>query len=66
MGDLYSFSTPTSSWIAEAGNYTVRFGNAQETLISGSFKLPEEVVVEKVNKVLVPKVQIKEMKSKLD
>jgi beta-glucosidase len=64
--DLASFSTPTSSWIAEAGNYTVKFGNAQETLVSGSFKLPKEVVVEKVNKLLVPEVQINEMKSKLD
>ncbi len=62
--DLASFSTPTSSWIAEAGNYTVKFGNAQETLVSGSFKLPKEVEVEKVNKVLVPEVQINEMKSK--
>ncbi len=64
--DLASFSTPTSSWIAEAGNYTVKFGNAQETLVSGSFNLPEEVVVEKVNKVLVPEVQINELKSELD
>ena len=62
--DLASFSTPASSWIAEAGNYSVRFGNAQETLVSGSFNLPEEVVVEKVNKVLVPEVQIEELKSK--
>jgi beta-glucosidase len=64
--DLASFSTSTSSWIAEAGDYTVKFGNAQETLVSGSFKLPKEVVVEKVNKLLVPEVQINELKSKLD
>jgi len=32
--DLSSFSTPTSSLIAEAGDYTVKFGDAQETLVS--------------------------------
>ena len=62
--DLASFDTSTSAWIAEAGDYTVRFGNAQETLVSDSFKLPKEVVVEKVNKLLVPEVQINELKSK--
>jgi beta-glucosidase len=64
--DLASFSTPASSWIAEAGIYTLKFGNAQETLVSGSFKLRKEVVVEKVNKVLVPRVQINELTSKSD
>lgn len=60
--DLASFNTISSSWIADAGDYTVKFGNAQETFISGNFKLPKEVVVEKVNKVLVPKLAITEMK----
>lgn len=60
--DLASFHTPSSSWIAEAGDYTVKFGNAQETLLSGNFKLAKEVVVEKVNKVMVPKIAINELK----
>jgi beta-glucosidase len=64
--DLASFHTSESAWIAEAGTYAVKFGNAQETLLSGSFILPEEVVVEQVHKVLVPQVQIKELKSKSD
>jgi beta-glucosidase len=60
--DLASFSTASSSWIAEAGDYTVKFGNAMQAQVSASFKLPKEVVVEKVNKVIVPKVTINEQK----
>jgi hypothetical protein len=33
-----------------------------QALVSGSFKLPKELVVEKVNKVIVPKVVINEQK----
>ncbi len=64
--DLASFVTATSSWTAEAGDYTVRIGNSQQTLLSGTFKLPKEAVIEKVNKVLVPKVVINEVKLPLN
>lgn len=64
--DLASFVTASSSWTAEAGDYTVRIGNSQQTLLSGIFKLPKEVVTEKVNKVLAPKVVIKELKRPLN
>lgn len=40
--DLASFNTAKSSWIADAGNYLVRIGDAQETYVFGSFKLPKE------------------------
>jgi beta-glucosidase len=60
--DLASFHTNSSSWIAEAGDYTVKIGTAQQAIVSASFKLPKEVVVEKVNKVLAPKQQINELK----
>jgi beta-glucosidase len=60
--DLASFNTAMSAWTAEAGEYIVKFGNAMQTLISASFKLPKEVMVEKVNKVIVPKVTINEQK----
>jgi beta-glucosidase len=60
--DLASFNTALSAWTAEAGEYTVKFGNAMQAMVSGSFKLPKEVVVEKVNKVIVPKVVINEQK----
>jgi beta-glucosidase len=60
--DLASFHTNSSAWIAEAGDYTVKIGTAQQAIASTSFKLPKEVVVEKVNKVLVLKQQINELK----
>jgi beta-glucosidase len=60
--DLASFHTASSSWIAEAGDYTVKFGNAQDVFLSANFKVPNEVVVEKVNKVIVPKLAINELK----
>lgn len=60
--DLASFHTAAGAWIAEAGEYKVKFGDAQSQIVSGSFKLPNEVLVEKVNKVLVPKVPINELK----
>ena len=60
--DLASFNTSTSAWVTEAGEYTVKFGNAEQTFASASFKFAKDVVGEKVNKVLVPKVAINELK----
>jgi len=60
--ELSSFNTEASAFIAEAGDYTIKFGHAEAALLSGSFKLPNDVVVEKVNKVLVPKMTIKELR----
>ena len=59
---LASFQTNTGAWIAEAGNYTIKFGNAENTITSASFKLSKELEVEKVNKALVPKTNITELK----
>jgi beta-glucosidase len=63
--DLASFNTATSSWVTEAGEYTVKFGNAEQTVASASFRVAKEVVGEKVNKVLVPKVTINELKKEV-
>jgi beta-glucosidase len=60
--DLTSFDTKTSSWIAEAGNYTVRVGTSEKTIQAGTFKLAKDIVTEKVNKVLVPIEPILELK----
>ncbi len=60
--DLSSFDTPSSSFVADAGTYGIYIGNAQQATVSASFQLAKEVVVEKVNKVLVPKVVINEKK----
>ena len=60
--DLASFHTSVSAWVAEAGEYSIHLGNAQQVISSATFKLPNEVMVEKVNKVLVPKIPINELK----
>jgi beta-glucosidase len=60
--ELASFHTAAGAWVADAGDYTVHIGNAQQTIASANFKLSKEIVVEKVNKVLVPKVAINELK----
>jgi beta-glucosidase len=62
--DLASFDTNRESWVAEPGSYTVKIGassiNIKQT---AGFELAKEIVVEKDHKVLVPQVQINEMKS---
>jgi beta-glucosidase len=61
--DLASFDTNSTSWIAEAGKYIVKIGSSSLNIKqTGSFQLAKELVVEKCNKVLVPKVQINELK----
>ena len=60
--DLASFNSSTSTWVTEAGEYSVKFGNAQEVYASASFVVPKEIIGEKVNKVLVPKIAINELK----
>lgn len=61
--ELASFDTNSTSWIAEAGKYTVRIGasslNIKQT---ATFNLAKELVVEKCYKILVPKVEINELK----
>ncbi len=61
--DLASFDTNSTSWIAEAGKYEVKVG-ASSTAIkqTASFQLPAELVVEKCHKVLIPLVEINELK----
>lgn len=61
--DLASFDTNTTSWIAEAGNYTVKIGASSRDIKSkAGFNLAKDIVTEKVHKVIVPQVEIKEYK----
>lgn len=61
--DLASFDTSSSSWIAEAGKYTVKIGASSLNIKSAaSFNLPKELVVEKDHKALTPQVTINELK----
>ena len=60
-GDLSSFDTKSASWIAEAGEYTVKIGaSSSDIKQSASFKLKKDLVVEKDHNVLVPQVAIPE------
>jgi beta-glucosidase len=61
--DLSSFDTQSSSWIAEAGKYIVKFGSSPEKIyLSATFGLKNDIVVEKDNKALLPSVNIDELK----
>ena len=61
--DLASFDTNSTSWVAEAGKYIVKIGSSSLNIKqTGSFQLAKELVVEKCNKVLVPNIQINELK----
>lgn len=61
--DLASFYTDQSAWIAEAGNYTVKIAASSDNIkTTKDFTLAKDIVVEKVNKVLVPQVNIHELK----
>ena len=61
--DLASFNTASTSWVADAGNYTIKIGasslNIKQT---ASFTLAKDVIVQKVHKVLAPQVQITKLK----
>ncbi len=61
--ELASFDSKTSSWIAEAVNYIVRVDTSEKTIQSTGFKRAKDVVIEKVNKVLLPKEPINELRS---
>jgi beta-glucosidase len=59
--DLSSFDTKSASWIAEAGNYTVKIAaSSTDIKQSADFQLKKDLVVEKDHNVLVPKVEIPE------
>lgn len=62
--DLASFDTSQSAWISEAGKYTVKIGSSSEDiLLSRPFRLAKDIVVERVHKVLVPPVEIDELRN---
>ena len=53
--DLASFDTQSTSWIAEAGNYTVKIGSSSRNFIrKAGFALARDIVVEKDHRVLAP------------
>ena len=62
--DLASFNTAASAWIADAGKYEVKIGaSSEEIKLAKAFTLSKTATVEKVNKALVPQVDINELKA---
>lgn len=61
-GDLASFDTAKASWIADAGSYTARIGNAADTKLSKEFKLDNTITVEKTTNALAPVQKVNELK----
>jgi beta-glucosidase len=61
--DLASFDTPSSSWVAEAGQYTVQVGASSRNIkLKETFTLDNERVVKKVSKALTPPTEINTLK----
>jgi len=61
--ELASFNTPSSSWDAEAGNYTVKIGaSSKDIRLNNSFFLSKNLVVKKESVALAPTEKINEIK----
>jgi beta-glucosidase len=59
---LASFWSGISAWVADKGDYEVRIGaSSKDIRLKKTFKLPEELVVEKVHDVLYPNFMLKEL-----
>jgi len=57
--DLSSFDTASSSWLAEAGEYTIKADASSKNIKqTTSFRLSEDIIVKKVNKALSPQQEI--------
>ncbi|WP_460583927.1 glycoside hydrolase family 3 C-terminal domain-containing protein [Hymenobacter arcticus] len=62
--DLASFDTPSSSWVAAAGTYTVRVGASSRAIKQqATFQLPAAQVVMKSRPLLVPKQPLTDLKA---
>jgi beta-glucosidase len=61
--DLASFNTATSSWVADAGTYTMKVG-ASSQAIKGqmALQLPKAVVTEKSRPLLVPQQPLNDLR----
>jgi beta-glucosidase len=61
--ELASYETDISSWVAEAGKYTVNIGASSSDIKQrASFSLSKELVVEKDQHAMAPQVNINELK----
>ena len=57
--DIASFDEASSSWIVEAGDYTIKSGaSSRDFRETASFTVSQELMVEKVSKALTPEREI--------
>jgi len=60
---LASFDTELTRFVADAGTYQVKIGGSAELiLLKKEFTLGQKILLPQLNKVLVPQVEIKELK----
>jgi beta-glucosidase len=60
--DLASFDTASSSWVAEAGTYTINIAASPAAIkTSASFQLAKDLVVEKSQRLLAPAPGLKDL-----
>jgi beta-glucosidase len=60
---LASFDTDLTRWVADAGTYQVKIGASSEDIkLTKDFTLANKILLPQLNKVLVPSVEIKEIK----
>lgn len=56
---IASFDEEHSRWLVEAGNYVLKIGaSSKDIRLKTDFKVEEDISVEKVNKVMIPKREI--------
>jgi len=61
--ELASFNSAITSWVADAGTYTIKIGSSSLNIKqTASFSLAKKIVTEICNKVLLPQVEIIELK----
>jgi len=59
---LASFDEASSSWLTEAGEYTLKVGTSSKDIkLKESFKVASDLMVEKVSKSLVPQKEINKL-----
>ncbi|WP_445159222.1 glycoside hydrolase family 3 N-terminal domain-containing protein [Mesohalobacter salilacus] len=57
--DLASFDEDNSVWLVEAGNYVLKVGASSEDIkLEQTFKVKQDIIAEKVHKVMTPKQEI--------
>lgn len=60
--DLASFDESTSSWIVVSGDYEIKIGSSSRNIKQTiSFRVPEEILVQKVSNALIPQVEFKRL-----